>query len=937
MDNRTVRDSVAVAVAGALFALCASATAQQKPHSFKETVYSQLPGADDMPGGRAGYEGESTGSPSPASTALQNDGAAAFNALNAPEIAGRWQSLGPITGSVPGPVTYTGKPSVVSGRITGLAISPHCTTSYCPLFVAAAGGGIWRTFNGLSRTPTWASVSAGLPTGAIGSIAFAASDDDGQTLYVGTGEINGSSDSEAGVGLYRSDDLGESWQLVKGSYSVALYRAIGAIAVDPADRRHLLIGTGVARHGMSGTYGGRFTPPGAPTIGLYESKDGGEHFSLVFSKPQDSVNPATANGSDFFRGGVTKIMAYRPTGAKSAHALTQFYFSVSAYGLYRSTTSGGFEQVFASQAGGTLLASSVARTEFAIVPMDDKLRVYLGDTASNGVADVYRVDNANVPAIQLTNGSANPGWAQLSSSVSGAPGFGAHSFCATQCSYDMFIASPPGRPDTVWIGGQMQYDDIFRSPTLSNGRAVMRSTNAGAVFTDMTNDASDPLAPLGMHPDQHAIVFAPGNPDIAFVGSDGGLVRNDGVFVDTSVYCSAAPAGATVPAAYRALTGAQLANCQFWLAAVPRELIALNSGLDTLQFQGLAFDPNNPKNSLIGGTQDNGTWVYDGTGWAETVGGDGGQAGINALGSKIHTYTGAVGDIQFNGGDPVLGWNIWEVPSYQNPSSEAAAFYLPVIPDSRAPGTWFVGLQHVWRTTDDLGGRTYMEAHCNEFFGDLAQPCGDWQPLGGLDGGTNPGSLTGPAYGSDKQGGWIARIAMPPGSSGPTSLWASTRIGRLFISTNPNAANPLDASFTRIDTPAQSRRFISSIAVDPKNPLRAYVSYVGYAAYNPATPGHVFEVNYNAATGIAKWTDLTGSLGDQPILGVALDAATGRLFAATDYGVVVRKIGEDDDGGSWRLAAYGLPRVAVYELTIDPGSRTLYGVTHGRGIYRLDL
>ena len=30
-----------------------------------------------------------------------------------------------------------------------------------------------------------------------------------------------------------------------------------------------------------------------------------------------------------------------------------------------------------------------------------------------------------------------------------------------------------------------------------------------------------------MHPDQHAIVFDPENPAIAFVGSDGGVVRVD--------------------------------------------------------------------------------------------------------------------------------------------------------------------------------------------------------------------------------------------------------------------------------------------------------------------------------------------------------------------------------------------------------------------------
>ena len=89
---------------------------------------------------------------------------------------------------------------------------------------------------------------------------------------------------------------------------------------------------------------------------------------------------------------------------------------------------------------------------------------------------------------------------------------------------DMPMASPPGHPDTLWIGGSMQYPEIFTANPPSNGRAVQRSTDAGVSFTDMTNDTQSP--PQGMHPDQHAIAFAPGNPAIAFLGSDGGLVSS---------------------------------------------------------------------------------------------------------------------------------------------------------------------------------------------------------------------------------------------------------------------------------------------------------------------------------------------------------------------------------------------------------------------------
>ena len=130
---------------------------------------------------------------------------------------------------------------------------------------------------------------------------------------------------------------------------------------------------------------------------------------------------------------------------------------------------------------------------------------------------LYRTDDASV---------ASPVWTQLSSSSTANPGgFASYDFCRTQatsqCSYDMVVASPAGHPDTVWISGLFKYEELAGR---SNSRAVQRSTNAGASFTDMSYDMNF----IGMHPDQHALAFASSNPDIAFAGSDGGIVRTSG-------------------------------------------------------------------------------------------------------------------------------------------------------------------------------------------------------------------------------------------------------------------------------------------------------------------------------------------------------------------------------------------------------------------------
>jgi hypothetical protein len=66
-----------------------------------------------------------------------------------------WQLLGPETGTVPAPATYTGRATINSGRLTALAVSPDCHANACKIFTAAAGGGIWEADNALAQRPNW--------------------------------------------------------------------------------------------------------------------------------------------------------------------------------------------------------------------------------------------------------------------------------------------------------------------------------------------------------------------------------------------------------------------------------------------------------------------------------------------------------------------------------------------------------------------------------------------------------------------------------------------------------------------------------------------------------------------------------------------------------------------------------------------------------------
>jgi hypothetical protein len=176
---------------------------------------------------------------------------------------------------------------------------------------------------------------------------------------------------------------------------------------------------------------------------------------------------------------------------------------------------------------------------------------------------------------------------------------------------------------------------------------VLRSTTAGdpdpnnnnITFTDLTYDAltPDPASPdwltqtTNIHPDQHSLVFSPANPDIWFEGSDGGLVRSSGQYASISFGC-----------ANRGLTGDALTTCQRLLSAVPTKNLSLNAGLLTLQFENLSINPKNPLGELQGGTQDNGTFQFEGNPkvWYQSVGGDGGLSGFDASNptNRFHTW-----------------------------------------------------------------------------------------------------------------------------------------------------------------------------------------------------------------------------------------------------------------------------------------------------------
>jgi len=874
---------------------------------------------------------------------------------------GQWTLVGPSSANDPNVLTFSGAPYTTSGRVTALALAPNCGQDHCTLYLAAAGGGIWKTNRALDTSPsqTWNFISASFATNAIGTLVIDRSDPTGNTLYAGTGESHASADSEAGFGIYKTTDGGNTWThlaahtdvpagtgvdctavLGTGGFRIApAYsgpafdgRAISSIVIDRNNPNTIYVGSTRAVRGVSSVLSGGVVTlaPGLPPYGLWKSTDGGATFTLL--NYQDvCLNPNLPGDAGIIQSSFGSTRGVNRVEFDPSTSSTIYAAAFPQNNAIPLNTKGGVWRSRNDGANWTQIkrarnpALNTDRAEFAVTTLaNGNTRMYVGVGNSSDVAPnrarFYRSDNV---------ATGSPTFTDLTTDQN-------IGYCTGQCWYDNVVYSPPNKPDVVYLGGCCSYGNYGFT---TNGRAFLRSSNAGASFTDMpwhaTTNPTPPgsccqpnsIAPNGMHPDSHAIVQAPGS-NIAFFGSDGGIVRSSGSFANISSQCTTE----------RGLSGADLALCQQLLSAVPTRLFTTyNDGLSTLQFQSVSINPSNA-NNLMGGTQDNGTFEKppnSTTAWPQKIYGDGGQSGFNAGNPtlRFNSFFLNFHDVNFRNGDP-LKWVIASGPIVA--SGESSQFYSPIIADPISAGTIFQGSLSVWRTQDWAGNRAYLEANCPEFTTSGANPaCGDFVQIGPA-GATDLTASAADYRGMTRAGGNAA--ALSRASSDTATLWAATTTGRVFISKNADATNT-SVTYTRLDSLAANSpgRFVSGIAVDPTNPNHAWLTYSSYSALTPSTPGHVFSVTYNQGAGTATWTNLDGSGGpafpDFPATGVAFDSVSGDLYVSNDWGVLRLPNGST----GWEVAGTGLPMVEVAGLTIAPSARKLYAATHGRSAWLLTL
>ncbi len=228
---------------------------------------------------------------------------------SASPLSNVWTSLGPA------PINSSWGGGVSSGRLAALAIDPTTSGSTTTIYIASAGGGVWKTTN---NGASWLPLTDNQASLASGAIAI--DPNNHNVIYVGTGEPNQSQDSYRGSGVLKSTDGGTNWTLLGNATFGTRSSSFSRIVIDPKT-------------------GNIFA---ATSIGLYISADGGASWGPASGVPTNVADDVAINST---------------TTPNST-----LYAVVRSQGLYRSQDGGGSWSPLTTglPAGGTWNRTSIA-------------------------------------------------------------------------------------------------------------------------------------------------------------------------------------------------------------------------------------------------------------------------------------------------------------------------------------------------------------------------------------------------------------------------------------------------------------------------------------------------------------------------------------------------------------------------------------------------
>ena len=761
-------------------------------------------------------------------------------------------------------------PTVFSGRVADIDVNPNDPSHF---FVAYASGGVWRTQN---NGTTFEPLFDDQIVMTIGDIAV---DWETGTIYAGTGEVNSSRSSYAGMGMFKSTDWGKTWNHIGLEES----HHIGRIHIDPENPNRVLVAV-LGRLYSSNN-----------ERGLYLSEDGGKTWSQTLF-----VND-NAGAIDLIRDPNDNSILYASTWERTRRAWN-FVESGEGSNIYKSTDGGKSWEQMISKKSGFPIGEGAGRIGLSAVSENNKTTLYAvidnyfrrpaekGDNASDDLSkdelrsmtkeSFSKVDQQKVEAYLSNNGFPKEySYSKVLSLINAGditpkdlveytedansllfdtPVVGAEVYRSTDGG-KKWTKTHEGYLDFVYNSYGYYFGQIRTNPSNPNtlyimGVPVLRSDDKGKSWKSVWRP--------NVHADHHALWVNPDREGHIILGNDGGInISYDAG--ENWTKCNSPAVG---------------------------------------QFYAIAVDHAKPYN-VYGGLQDNGVWMGSnqyrpGVGWhnsgqypyKEIMGGDGMQVAIDTRDNET-VYTGyqfgnyfrlntRTGDRMYitpkhKLGDRPLRWN-WQTP-IQLSTHNQDIFYMA---------------SNKLHRSFDQGGSF------EEISPDLTK--------GGRKGDVAYGTITsfhesplkfGLIYAGTDDG--LVHVTMDGGNN-----WSNISNGL-----------PEDMWVTRVWASAHDESTV-------------YLSLNGYR-------WDYFETMVYKSTDFGKtWINIGGDIPHEPVNVIKEDTENPNiLYVGTDHGLYISM----DAGESFNISNSGIPAVAVHDVVVHPTTQDLIVGTHGRSIYKSNV
>jgi len=430
-----------------------------------------------------------------------------------------------------------------------------------------------------------------------------------------------------------------------------------------------------------------------------------------------------------------------------------------------------------------------------------------------------------------------------------------------QGTYDLTLIVDPDDPDMLFTGG-----------------VNMWGSDDGGLSWDIV---SMWIRMFGnsIHADQHSSSWQPQTGKL-FQSHDGGFnITSEPIIGDFNyVYTNCIDWMAVMAGDY---DNAIIPDCY----EIPTEWESIAGGIHNTEYYRLGCCRSHA-DMVIGGTQDNGTYLYKDGEWVNTLGGDGMECMIHHTNPDIIFATNYNGALSRSDDGGLTYTSSLDTVITQG-AGESGDWVTPFVMHPHGGDTIFAAFENVWKS------------------GDLGVT---WTKLGDLPSGSSLRVLE------------VSR-------ANPDYIYTS-RSGAIYRTKDggqnwDNITSGLSLGVSKI----------TGITTDFDDPEKVWISVSGFQdgikAYMSADAGNT-------------WANISENLPNVSMnaivfQGGTINGVTGALYIGSDIGVFYTNDSIQGTTSPWIMYSDGLPNVIINELEIHYGAQKLRAATYGRGLWETDL